>query len=207
LAGYLAQGAHAKVLLIDYRLGPEHPFPAAVEDAAAAYHFLLQQGVAPSNITIAGDSAGGGLALAVLVLLRDAAEPLPATAVCLSPWVDLAGTGLSMETNREVDLMLSPELLARYASLYLNGREASEPLASPIYADLTGLPPTLIQVGSEEILLDDASRLAEKAQAAGVSVTLEVWPKMFHVWPALAMIIPEGGQAIARIAEFIENGR
>lgn len=206
LAGYLAHGAQAKVLLIDYRLGPEHPFPGAVEDAAAAYRFLLQQGVASQNITIAGDSAGGGLALAALVMLRDAGEPLPQTAVCLSPWVDLARTGNSMETKRAVDLMLSPELLGRYATLYLNGDEATNPLASPLYADLAGLPPLLIQVGSEEILLDDATRLAEKAQAAGVAATLEVWPEMLHVWPALSMIIPEGKQAIARIGAFVKNG-
>lgn len=207
LGGQLAELAKLKVLLIDYRLAPEHPLPAAVEDAVAAYRFLLEQGFAPDKITIGGDSAGGGLTIATLTALREAGEPMPGRAVCISPWVDLSGSGRSMETRRAADLMLSPELLARYAAYYLNGRDASDPVASPLFADLTGLPPLLILVGTEEILLDDARCLAEKATAAGVEVTLEVWQRMIHVWPALAMVIPEGRQALVRIGEFIENGR
>ena len=206
LTGYITQAARARVLLIDYRLAPEHPFPAAVEDTAAAYRYLLEQGIAPDKITIGGDSAGGGLTMAALVSLRDQGEPLPDTAVCISPWTDLAGSGRSNETKQAVDFTLSPALLRRYAALYLDGCEPTVPLASPIYADLSGLPPTLILVGSEEILLDDAIRLAEKAEADGVTVTLEVWQEMIHVWPALAMFIPEGRQAIARIGEFVQNG-
>lgn len=207
LGGYLATAANAKLLLVDYRLAPEHPFPAAVDDGVAAYRFLLEQGVAPHKITVAGDSAGGGLTMAVLLALRDAGDPLPATAVCISPWVDLVGTGESMCTNKDIDVMLSPEFLSRYAQMYVNGDELTNPLVSPIYADLRGLPPLLIHVGTDEILLDDARQLAQRAEAAGVDVTLEIWPEMIHVWHALAMIVPESRQAIDRIGEFVKHGR
>ncbi|NJN53881.1 MAG: alpha/beta hydrolase [Anaerolineae bacterium] len=205
LAGYIADAAQQRVLLLDYRLAPEHPFPAAVEDATAAVCWLLVAGYAPDTLTLIGDSAGGGLTMATLLSLRAAGEPLPGTAVCLSPWVDLAGTGDSMTSKRQADVLLTPELLARYAALYADGRALTDPLISPMYASLNGLPRLLIQVGENEILLDDATRLAARARAAGIDVTLEVWPQMVHVWHALASVIPEGRQAIARIGEFIRR--
>ncbi|MCL4262579.1 MAG: alpha/beta hydrolase [Anaerolineae bacterium] len=203
LGGYAARAVQSRVLLPDYRLAPEHPFPAAVDDAVAAYRWLLAAGYKPENLTIMGDSAGGGLALAALVALRDAGERLPGTAVCISPWTDLAGTGDSMTGKRQVDVLLTPELLARYARWYADGRDLTHPLISPLYASLAGLPRLLIQVGENEILLDDATRLLARARADGVDVTLEVWPDMVHVWHALAALIPESRQAIARIGEFV----
>ncbi len=203
LGGYVARAAQCRVLLLDYRLAPEHPFPAAVDDAVAAYRWLLAEGYQPDDLTIMGDSAGGGLALAALLALRDAKERLPGTAVCISPWTDLAGTGDSMTGKRQVDVLLTPELLARYAAWYGNGRDLTHPLISPHYASLAGLPRLLIQVGENEILLDDATRLAARARADGVDVTLEVWPGMVHVWHALAALIPESRQAIGRIGEFV----
>lgn len=203
LGGYVARAAQRRVLLPDYRLSPEHPFPAAVDDTVAAYRWLLATGYKPENLTIMGDSAGGGLALAALVALRDAGERLPGTAVCLSPWADLAGTGDSMTGKRQADALLSPELLARYARWYADGRDLTHPLISPLYASLAGLPRLLIQVGENEILLDDATRLAARARTDGVDVTLEVWPDMVHVWHALTVLIPESRHAITRIADFI----
>lgn len=205
LGGYVARAAHQRVLLPDYRLSPEHPFPAAVDDAVAAYRWLLAEGYQPDGLTIMGDSAGGGLTLAALVALRDAGERLPGTAVCISPWTDLAGTGASMTSKRPVEVLLTPELLARYAAWYANGRDLTHPLISPHYASLVGLPRLLIQVGENEILLDDATRLAARARADGVDVTLEVWPDMVHVWHALAALIPESRQAIGCIGEFISG--
>lgn len=203
LGGYVARAAQCRVLLLDYRLAPEHPFPAAVDDAVAAYRWLLAEGYQPDDLTIMGDSAGGGLALAALLALRDAKERLPGTAVCISPWTDLAGTGDSMTGKRQADVLLTPELLARYAAWYGNGRDLTHPLISPHYASLAGLPRLLIQVGENEILLDDATRLAARARADGVDITLEVWPGMVHVWHALAALIPESRQAIGRIGEFV----
>jgi acetyl esterase/lipase len=206
LGGYVARAAQGRVLLLDYRLAPEHPFPAAVDDASAAYRWLLAEGYQPDDVTIMGDSAGGGLALAALLALRDVGERLPGTAVCISPWTDLAGTGDSMTRNRHLDVLLTPEVLARYAVWYANGRDLTHPLISPHYASLARLPRLLIQVGEREILLDDATRLAARTQADGVDVTLEVWPDMVHVWHALAALIPESRQAIGRIGEFISVG-
>lgn len=204
LASAIAVNAGMRVLLFDYRLAPEHPFPAAVEDVKAAYHWLLEQDLAPQQVVIAGDSAGGGLTMALLLALRDNGEPL-AAAVCLSPWVDLMAVGGSRIHKAKRDYVLSADDLQRSAALYLDGAEAQTPLASPIYGDLTGLPPLLIQVGSDEILLDDAARLAEKAQAAGVEVTLEVWEGMFHVWQMVSIFVPEGRQAIAGIGRFVDG--
>ncbi len=205
LAQRLARAARARVLLIDYRLAPEHPHPAAVEDATRAYRWLVTQGVPPGSIAVAGDSAGGGLTVATLVALRDAGEPLPAAAVCLSPWVDLEGLGESMVTKADVDPMVQREPLLRMAAMYLGGKDPRTPLAAPLYADLRGLPPMLIQVGTAETLLDDAVRLAERARAAGVEVTLEPWEDMIHVWQAFAAMLPEGQQAIERIGAFIRQ--
>jgi acetyl esterase/lipase len=205
LAGRLSRAAAARVLLLNYRLAPEHPFPAAVEDATAAYRWLLGTGVKPGRIAIAGDSAGGGLTVATLVALRDAGEPLPAAGVCQSPWIDLEGAGESVTTKAHVDPLVHKDMLLKMASWYLAGANPRTPLAAPLYADLQGLPPLLVQVGTAEILLDDATRLADRARAAGVAVTLEPWEGMIHVWQLFASILPEGQQAIDRIGAFVRQ--
>jgi len=205
LAGRLSGAAAARVLLIDYRLAPEHPFPAAVEDATAAYRWLLTTGIRPARIAIAGDSAGGGLTVATLVALRDAGEPLPAAGVCLSPWTDLEGTGDSVTTKASADPLVQKEMLLQLARWYLGGAHPRTPLAAPLYADLHGLPPLLIQVGTAEILLDDATRLADRARAAGVEVSLEAWEDMIHVWQLFAPMLREGQQAIERIGAFVQK--
>jgi acetyl esterase/lipase len=201
----ISRAAAARALAIDYRLAPEHPFPAAVEDSTAAYRWLLSSGVDPSRTVMAGDSAGGGLTVATLVALRDAGDPLPAAAVCLSPWVDLECLGESMRTKAEVDPMVQRQPVLEMASAYLGGADPRTPLAAPLHADLAGLPPLLIQVGTAETLLDDATRLAQRATAASVEVTLEPWDEMIHVWQLFAAVLPEGQQAIDRIGEFIRE--
>jgi epsilon-lactone hydrolase len=203
LISRLARAAGARALGVDYRLAPEHPFPAAVEDATAAYRWLVSRGTDPAYIAVAGDSAGGGLTLATLIALRDGGDPLPAVAACLSPWVDLEGVGASMTSKAAVDPFVQKEMIQFMAQQYLGGRAPRTPLAAPLYADLQGLPPLLIQVGTAEILLDDATRIAERARAAGVEVSLEVWDDMIHVWQLFAPILPEGQQAIERIGAFI----
>jgi acetyl esterase/lipase len=170
----ISRAAQARALGVEYRLAPEHPFPAAVEDATAAYRWLLANGVSPSRLAIAGDSAGGGLTVATLVALRDAGDPLPAAGICLSPWVDLEGIGDSMTTKAAADPFVHQEMIQSLAQQYLGEHSPRTPLAAPLYADLHGLPPLLIQVGTAETLLDDATRLAERAKAAGVQVTLDI---------------------------------
>ncbi len=202
----ICRAACCRGFLIDYRLAPEHPFPAAVNDAVAAYRWLLDEGVAPSRIAIAGDSAGGGLTLATLVALRDAGSPMPAAAICMSPWTDLEGLGESMTTRRDRDPLITRGMSHSHADMYLGGTDPANPLASPVHADLRGLPPLLIQVGDAEILLDDSTRVARNAKAASVDVTLEVWDEMIHVWQVFAGILPEGRQAIERMGEFIREG-
>ena len=203
----LAVAVGGRVLAVNYRLAPEHPFPAATDDALASYRWLLGQGVAPSNIVVAGDSAGGGLTIAALVAIRDAGEPLPACAIAISPWVDMEGLGESMITKAAVDPMVQKAALAMLAPMYLNGHDPRTPLAAPLYADLSGLPPILIQVGSEEPLLDDSNRLAEKIEQAGSQVTLEVWPDMIHVWHLFAPMLDKGQEAIERMATFSREHR
>ena len=200
----LANATHTRALAINYRLAPEHPFPAALEDAISAYRWLLDQGFDPARIIIAGDSAGGGLALATLLALRDAGAPLPTGAICISPWTDLALTGASSLTKAKVDPILDLDSLRMYAAYYAGSHDFTSPLLSPLYADLTGLPPLLTQVGTDEILLDDARRLAEHARDAGVEVTLEVWDEMFHVFQ-LFSFLPETRKAVGRIARFVSQ--
>jgi epsilon-lactone hydrolase len=205
LAAGLSRAAKARVLLIGYRLAPEHPHPAAVEDATAAYRWLLGQGFSPKRIAIAGDSAGGGLTIAALVALRDAGVKLPAAGVCLSPWVDLEGIGDSMTTKADLDPMVKKEGLVQLATLYLGGKDPRTPLAAPLYADLSGLPPLLILAGTWETLLDDASRIAERARKAGVDATYEPAEGMIHVWQLFAPILDEGKQSIERIGQYVQS--
>jgi acetyl esterase/lipase len=205
LIARISRAAQARALGVEYRLAPEHPFPAAVEDATAAYRWLLATGVSPSRIAIAGDSAGGGLTVATLVALRDAGDPLPAAGICLSPWVDLEGIGDSMTTKAAVDPFVHQEMIQFLGQQYLGEHSPRTPLAAPLYADLRGLPPLLIQVGTAETLLDDATRLAERARAVGVQVTLDIWEDMIHVWQLFASILPEGQQAIERLGTFMRE--
>jgi acetyl esterase/lipase len=205
LASRIAQAAGIRALLIEYRLAPEHPFPAAVEDASAAYRFLLDQGIAPERIGIGGDSAGGGLTFATLVALRDAGTPLPAVAIALSPWVDLEGTGESMTTKAEVDPLADPTGLHQMAELYLNGADPKTPTASPLHADLSELPPIYVQVGTAETLLDDAVRIAERARQAGVAIELELFEDLIHVFQAFAPFVPEAQDAIEKLGAFVKR--
>ena len=205
LAANLSRASKARVLVIDYRLAPEHPHPAAVDDSVAAYRWMLGQGLKPARIAVAGDSAGGGLTVATLVAIRDAKLPLPAAGVCLSPWVDLEGIGGSMTTKADVDPVVQKAGIEQMAAAYLGGKDPRTPLAAPLYADLTGLPPLLIQVGTAETLLDDASRLAARARKAGVAVNYEPSEDMIHVWHLFASMLDEGRQAIDRIGEFVRK--
>ena len=205
LVALLSGAAGARALSVDYRLAPEHPFPSAIEDALAAYRWLLASGIDPALIAVAGDSAGGGLALGALVALRDAGDPMPAGAVMLSPWTDLALTGESLRTRAAVEMMVNPEGLPETASLYLAGADPRHPYASPLYADLRGLPPLLIHVGDAEVILDDSTRLAARASEAGVEVSLEIWDEMPHVFPAFAGLLPEADQAIERIGAWLDQ--
>lgn len=203
LAYDLSKASGTRVLSMDYRLAPEDPFPAGLEDAVTGYQWLLASGIKPEHVVIAGDSAGGGLAVATLLALRERALPLPAAAVCFSPWVDLLGEGESMRTRADVDPMVQKDALLWYTDLYMAGADPRDPLASPLYADLSGLPPVLIQVGDAETLLDDSTRLAEKLRAAGVNVELEVWDRMIHVWQLFAPVLSEGREAIEKAGAFI----
>jgi len=203
LMARISRASGFRVLGIDYRLAPEHPFPAAVEDAVVAYRWLLAQGLQASHIAVAGDSAGGGLTVATLVAIRDAKLATPGAGVCLSPWVDLEGIGESMTTKASVDPVVQKEGLIGMAAAYLGGKDPRTPLAAPLYADLKGLPPLLIQVGEAETLLDDSNRLADRAKAAGVKVTLEPWQEMIHVWQMFAPFLPEGQEAIEGIGKYL----
>jgi acetyl esterase/lipase len=205
LVAALSAAAKARVLNLDYRLAPEHPFPAAVDDAVAGFRWLLGEGVPPGRTAIAGDSAGGGLTLATLLALRDDGGPVPAAAIGISPWADLEGTGESVRTRAAVDIMIRPDALKEGADWYANGADLREPRLSPVYGDYSGLPPLLIHVGDAEVLLDDSVRVAERARAAGVDVTLEVWDEMPHVFHAFTGLLPEADEAIAEIGEFLRS--
>src|SRR5271165_3323775 len=200
----LARAGRARLLAADYRLAPEHPFPAALDDAMAAYKWLLANGADPRQISVIGDSAGGGLAFALLLRCRDEGRlPLPAAIVALSPWTDLALTGASLSGNAIADPFLDANGIPPIAECYLAGTDPRHPYASPLYGDPTGLPPALIQVGSDEVLRDDATRMADRMRAAGCDVVLEVWPRMPHVWHLFASVMPEARRAITRIGSFV----
>jgi acetyl esterase/lipase len=202
LCGDLSRATGMLVWLPDYPLAPEAPFPQAIEALAPTYEHLVGL-VGASNLVIAGDSAGGGLTVALLLAARDAGQEMPAAAVCISPWADLARADHGESPNAATDPIVRAEDTARMVSWYLAGADPLDPLASPARADLQGLPPLLVHVGSTELLLDDAVTLAEQAEAAGVKVTLEVWPDMVHVWHLFAGRVPEATDAVARIGEFI----
>jgi len=202
LTSEIARDLGARTLALHYRLSPEHPFPAPVEDALAGYRYLLAQGIAPKHIAIAGDSAGGGLVVAALLAIRDAGLAQPACGWCISPWVDMEGIGGSMTGKAAEDPIVQKDPLLEMSAHYLNGADPRSPLAAPIYADLKGIAPLYIQVGAAETLLDDAIRLAGVAGAADVPVTLEVWPEMVHVWHLFHPRLSAGRRAITAGARF-----
>ena len=206
LAARLAMASQARLLNIDYRLAPENPFPAALEDALAAYKWLLEQGIPAGQIAIGGDSAGGGLTLATAVSARDESLPLPAALFLLSPWTDLTFSGESHRSRKKVDPMFGGENGSLdFAPAYLGGQDPGNPLISPLFADLHGLPPTLIHVGNDEILLDDSTRLEENIRAAGGDARLEVWEGMWHVFQVFAPFVPEAQISINGIGKFIQD--
>ena len=205
LVSYVARACNVRALVIEYRLAPEHSFPAAIEDSLAAYRALRDEGYGPGDIILGGDSAGGGLVMALLLSLRDAGEELPAGAVMLSPWLDLTASGESMTTRAKRDPWFKPPDMPIIASYYCEEDEYRHPLVSPVYADVKGLPPIYIQVGDDEILLSDSIRIAEKLETAGGEVTLEIWPDMFHVFQVFVHQMPESREAIDKFAPFVKS--
>jgi len=206
LVSRISRSSRARILQIKYRLAPENPFPAGLEDATKAYQWLIdEQGIPAGNIIIAGDSAGGGLTLATLLNLRDKSISLPVAGVCLSPWTDLDCTGDSFKKNVKIDFMCTPEGLILDARLYLGDTDPHDPLASPLYADFHGLPPLLIEVGTDEILYDDSVRVAERAKEHNVEVQLDIWESLGHVFQAFAAFAPEGQKGIEKVGEFVQK--
>lgn len=205
LASEIGRRIDASVISVEYRLAPEHPYPAAVDDAVAAYEALLHRGVAASDIVLAGESAGGGLAVATLVAARDRGLPMPAAALLMSPWADLTLSGASMDTKQGIDPLLSRDRFLRAVADYAGGHDPSAPLISPIFAGLSGLPPLVIQAGSHEVLLDDAVRLAGRAAADDVAVTLDITPGVPHVFQAYHAVLEEGVAALDRAAQLLSN--
>ena len=205
LAARLSLTTGIPVLLVDYRLAPEYPFPAAIEDVTKAYRWLIKSGTQPHQIIMGGDSSGGGLAMSTLLSLRDNGDSLPSAVVLLSPWLDLALTGESLVSRAHLDPLVSQEGLRACAKHYIGDRDPKDSLISPLYADLHSLPPMLIHVGDHELLLSDAIRLADRAQAANVEVKLDVWPEMWHVWHAWAASLPEGQEALNQIGGYVSR--
>lgn len=203
LTAHIAQQSKCNVLSVNYRLAPEHAHPAAVTDAVAAYGWLLNQGYAPAKIALSGDSAGGGLSLALLLAAKRDGLPQPAGAAVFSPWVDLVGTGESMDTKASSDLMVNRHALGMMAALFLAGGSAEDPLAAPLHGDLSGIAPLYIQVGGDETLLDDSTRIAIKAAHAGVPVRLDVFPEMQHVFQAAVGMIPEATDAVSKAGNWL----
>jgi acetyl esterase/lipase len=201
----IAVSAASRAIVPEYRLAPEHRFPAPVEDAIAVYDALLDAGILPSELAVAGDSAGGGLAAAFLLSLRDSRRPLPKLAVLISPWTDLTLSGDSYRTRADLDPVDRAVALRRMVQAYLGSADPTDPLASPIFGNLHGLPPLLIQAGDHEVLLDDSMRFARQARAAGVDVELQIWPEMWHGWQLSAPELPEANEAIGRIGSYIRT--
>ena len=201
----IAAASAARIAAVQYRLAPEHPFPAALDDALASWRGLLEAGADPRRAVFMGDSAGGGLVLALALRARDKGENLPAAIVAMSPWTDLAVTGASVRRNARADPMINADDVPHLASRYLDGADPRHPYASPLYGDPTGLPPTLIQVGGDEVLLDDSVRMAARLREAGVEAQLEIWPRMPHVFQSFSSILPEARRAIGRIGAFIQQ--
>jgi epsilon-lactone hydrolase len=205
LAAEIGRAARTRTLAIDYRLAPENPFPAPVEDTVAAYRYLLDSGMKPNRIALAGDSAGGGLVVGSLLAIRESGLPLPACGWCISPWVDMEALGTSFTDRAAADPTVQKETIEMMAQWYLGGADPRHPHAAPIYGDLTGLPPLLIQVGAAETLLDDSIALARKAGAADVAVDLQIWPEMIHVWHIYFPMLSAGRRAIASGGSFVRN--
>jgi len=205
LLGHLALSAGAEVVAPDYRLAPENPYPAALDDALSAYEGLLAKGVAPDDIAVGGDSSGGGLTLALLMRLRDENKPLPRCGVLLSPWTDLTCSGASYETKADVDPVVRKEMLLAWGAMYLGETEPKTVGASPIFGNYAGLPPLLFQAGDHETMLDDSRDAASRAEAAGVETILEVWPEMIHGWHIFVPLLPEAKDAVDRIGDFIRG--
>lgn len=205
LTSQLALAANARVLSVDYALAPEAPFPAAVDDGVKAYRWLIASGVEPKEIAIGGDSAGGGLTVATLLAARDEGLPMPAAAIAISPWTDLTCDTETYSTRADADPMIQQSGIKELAAAYLNGTDPRHPLASPNHADLTGLPPMLIHVGNDEVLLGDARDLHARARAAGVEAEIEEWADMIHVWHAFYQMLPKGKQAIDRLGGYLSE--
>jgi len=206
LASHMAKAAGVTAVLPEYRLAPEYPFPAAIDDAVAVYRALLESGFKPEDIVISGDSAGGGLSVATLLALRHAGDPLPAAAVLLSPFLDVTASGESATTRADQDPWFEVPDMAVVARYYCPDESKwRDPLVSPVFANVSGLPPMLIQVGDDEILLDDSRRLAEKLEAAGIDVEIEIWPGMWHVFQMFIGKMPESRKAVEKIGRYIDQ--